>query len=106
MCDERLPAGAKQAERAGVAVQEGGAADGADFAVAEEAPERHRPQSIAEELGVVIGAAEEVLPSTHTGEEQRPLWPWAPIVGQKALEILLGGACVTQEQLHHLPGLN
>ena len=51
-------------------VEEGGAADLADLTVAEEAGERGARDAVEEDVAVVVGAAEKVLPSAQAGEEK------------------------------------
>ena len=57
-----------EAEGAGVAVEEGGAAYGADFSVAEESAEGDGGDYFTEDFGVVVGASEEVLTPADAGE--------------------------------------
>src|SRR5437660_867932 len=69
-------------------MQEGRAAHLADLAVAEEAAQRHLPDLRAEEIGVVVGAPEQVGAPAQAGEGQRvtisglPMGrhPWATMV--------------------------
>ncbi len=57
-----------QAKAAGVAVEESGAAHGADFSVAEEAAEGDWGDYFAEDFGIVVGAPEKVLASADARE--------------------------------------
>src|SRR5262245_49228552 len=63
------PLGAEQPERAGVPMDEGGAADRADLAVAEEPADGNRADPLAEHLRVVIRAAVEVDAPSEAGEQ-------------------------------------
>jgi hypothetical protein len=64
--EQGLRGAAEQRERAGEAVQVGRAANGADLAVGEEAPERHVAELLSEEIGVVVRAAVQVLAAPET----------------------------------------
>jgi DNA-directed RNA polymerase subunit beta len=103
---------AEQHERAGEAVQAGRAADRADLAVGEEAPERHVTDLLAEHVGVVIGPAVQVAPASQAGEQEGPrrrcrsrVLEQAPrVVLHVRVEILGRGERVPQVKAHGLPG--
>ena len=61
----------EEAEDAGKAVDEGALADGADFAVAEEARDRQRPKAFLHRADVVMRRAVHPFAASETGEEQR-----------------------------------
>ena len=64
----RWHSGAKEAEGGGVAVQKGGASDGADLTVAEKAAHWHVAEVFVEDAGVEVGAPVEANAAPEAGE--------------------------------------
>lgn len=61
---------AEEAEGGGVAVQEGGAADGSDLAVAEKAAHWHVAEVLSEDAGIKVGSPVEALSASEAREEE------------------------------------
>ncbi len=61
--------GAEEAERRRVAVQEGGAADGADLPVAEKSAHRHVAEVLPKDARVEVGATVKTLSASEAREE-------------------------------------
>src|SRR5215211_5157632 len=90
---------AEEAEGGGIAVQEGGTADGSDLTVAEKAAHWHVAEMFPEDFGIEVGAAVETLPAPEAGEEEGS----GDVLGQSFLvalehsvEILGGGFGVAE----------
>ena len=64
--------GAEETEGGGVAVQEGGTADGSDLTVAEKAAHRYVAEVLSEDAGVEVGTSVEALSAPEAREEECP----------------------------------
>ena len=67
-------------------MEEGGAADGADLAVAEEPAKGHRTEFLVKNVCVVVGTAVQVLPPAQAGKQQRSSGLVLAVVGSVALQ--------------------
>ena len=87
-------------------MEEGGASDGADFAVAEEATEGDGGEDFVEEVGVVVGLAVEVLAAAEAGEHEGALGQGTGVVGgvtaKDGGQVFTGGEGVAEVELDHL----
>ena len=67
-------------------MEEGGATDGTDLAVAEEPAQGNRPEFLVENVGVMVGTAVQVLPPAQAGKQQRSSGLVLAVVGSVALQ--------------------
>lgn len=63
-------AGAEESERGSIAVEEGGASDGSDLTVAEEAADGYVAEMFVEDVAIEVGDAVEVFAAPEAGKEQ------------------------------------
>ena len=61
---------AEEAERGSIAVEEGGATDRPDLAVAEKAADRHVAEVFPEDACIEVGLTVEAHPAPEAGEEE------------------------------------
>ena len=89
-------------------MQESGAADRADFAVAEKAAQRHRrPNFVVKHFGIVVGFAVEILAAPQAGKEQGAVSRVLPVLNgvafQHSGQVIGRGFGIAQMELHQLP---